>query len=343
MMTREELCEICRDLEKAGHAFTVTLLLKHDREQREALVLAEGERDAMESMVIMLEENEWAEHASKGPVSSRLETCITTLMNELSEANERADEATVSGMAYAEERDEAKAQLARSTRLYFSIRHIVVDTANSDASGKYHLIDDAFMDVARFAQSAEVHGDSHTPAQDEQQEARVCHDCNGDGVIPVMEKDYDGNWIEDRCRTCDGSGQQQEAQGAQAGDGYFASPEEYAEQRAALATQPAADKPVAWMIDWPDEPELGHYFSESPDELTGSRSRPLFTAAPPAAAHGDEAVRKDATAAYVDMSCNSVLIDGATCYYLPSERMAAFDRMFSLGDAMRAQAGEGGE
>lgn len=43
MMTREELCEICRDLEKAGHAFTVTLLLKHDREQREALARVEAE------------------------------------------------------------------------------------------------------------------------------------------------------------------------------------------------------------------------------------------------------------------------------------------------------------
>jgi hypothetical protein len=65
-----------------------------------------------------------------------------------------------------------------------------------------------------------------------------------------------------------------------------------------------------------------------------------YRVAPPAAAHGDEAVRKDASAAYVAMSCNSVLIDGSTCYYLPAERMAAFDRMFSLGAAMRAQAGE---
>ena len=71
-------------------------------------------------------------------------------------------------------------------------------------------------------------------------------------------------------------------------------------------------------------------------------TEPVY-AVPPDAAHGDEAVRKDAAAAYVAMSCNSVLIDGSTCYYLPAERMAAFDRMFSLGDAMRAQAGEGGE
>ncbi|WP_312374927.1 hypothetical protein [Pseudomonas oryzihabitans] len=56
--------------------------------------------------------------------------------------------------------------------------------------------------------------------------------------------------------------------------------------RELVTARPAAGEPVAWMIDWPDEPELGHYFSESPDELTGSRSRPLFTVAPPAAAHG---------------------------------------------------------
>ena len=36
-------------------------------------------------------------------------------------------------------------------------------------------------------------------------------------------------------------------------------------------------EPVAWMIDWPDEPELGHYFAEDPTD-TG-RSQPLHTAA----------------------------------------------------------------
>lgn len=60
--------------------------------------------------------------------------------------------------------------------------------------------------------------------------------------------------------------EQQEAQGAQAGDGYFASPEEYAAQRAALATQPAAlpTDPASWPLkvgadefvsqqaEWPD-------------------------------------------------------------------------------------------
>lgn len=55
-----------------------------------------------------------------------------------------------------------------------------------------------------------------------------------------------------------------------------------------FAAPVAAGEPVGWIIDWPDEPELGHYFGDSPAG-TGSRSRPLY-AAPPAAAHGDEAV-----------------------------------------------------
>jgi hypothetical protein len=50
-----------------------------------------------------------------------------------------------------------------------------------------------------------------------------------------------------------------------------------------LSTEPAASapvageaQPVAWFIDWPDEPELGHYIAESP-AATG-RSRPLVFA-----------------------------------------------------------------
>ena len=42
-----------------------------------------------------------------------------------------------------------------------------------------------------------------------------------------------------------------------------------------------AGEPVAYLIDWPDEPELGNYFAESPTE-TG-RCRPLYLAAPPTA------------------------------------------------------------
>jgi hypothetical protein len=45
---------------------------------------------------------------------------------------------------------------------------------------------------------------------------------------------------------------------------------------AALSAVPQpVDEPVAWIIDWPDEPELGHYFSEAPDAI-GGRSRPLY-------------------------------------------------------------------
>jgi len=37
----------------------------------------------------------------------------------------------------------------------------------------------------------------------------------------------------------------------------------------------AERKPVGWIIDWPDEPELGHYYSEEANDM--ARSRPLFT------------------------------------------------------------------
>lgn len=33
-------------------------------------------------------------------------------------------------------------------------------------------------------------------------------------------------------------------------------------------------QPLAWLIDWPEEPELGHYFSDEPNEH--ARSRPLY-------------------------------------------------------------------
>lgn len=53
---------------------------------------------------------------------------------------------------------------------------------------------------------------------------------------------------------------------------------------------PAVGEAVAWLIDWPDEPELGHYFSEDRNE--NGRSRPLYLHPAPAdiappARHGD--------------------------------------------------------
>lgn len=48
-----------------------------------------------------------------------------------------------------------------------------------------------------------------------------------------------------------------------------------------LASAPVAreEKPVAWLIDWPGEPELGHYISESP--AYSGRSRALVLAPAP--------------------------------------------------------------
>lgn len=60
--------------------------------------------------------------------------------------------------------------------------------------------------------------------------------------------------------------------------------------RAHAEAKPAPAEPVAWMIDWPDEPELGHYFSTGPIEPAVGRSVPLY-AAPAAPADFDAWVR----------------------------------------------------
>ena len=46
--------------------------------------------------------------------------------------------------------------------------------------------------------------------------------------------------------------------------------------RAALEAQPqAAQEPVAWLISYPDEPELGHWFSEG-EAVAPCKSIPLY-------------------------------------------------------------------
>lgn len=47
--------------------------------------------------------------------------------------------------------------------------------------------------------------------------------------------------------------------------------------RAASATETGAEgaKPIAWLIDWPEEPDLGHYFAEEPCDPVYGRSRAL--------------------------------------------------------------------
>ncbi|GAA0531237.1 hypothetical protein [Pigmentiphaga daeguensis] len=58
-------------------------------------------------------------------------------------------------------------------------------------------------------------------------------------------------------------------------------------ERAAQA--PAASvEPVAWLVDWPDEPELGHYLTESPGDIDSGRRRALvFRDAAPVAASAE--------------------------------------------------------
>ena len=46
------------------------------------------------------------------------------------------------------------------------------------------------------------------------------------------------------------------------------------------ATPAVQGEPVGWLIDWPEEPELGYYISDNPSEY--ARSRPLYIAPQPA-------------------------------------------------------------
>lgn len=52
-----------------------------------------------------------------------------------------------------------------------------------------------------------------------------------------------------------------------------------------VAQAPVTPQPAAWMIDWPDEPELGHYFGEEPN--SSARSVPLYAAPVAPQAAGD--------------------------------------------------------
>ncbi len=50
---------------------------------------------------------------------------------------------------------------------------------------------------------------------------------------------------------------------------------EAAPQPAVQAAPAASAEPVAWLVDWPDEPELGHYLAEAPADIDSGRSRAL--------------------------------------------------------------------
>lgn len=74
------------------------------------LTAADEELDQCQSMALMIEEKEWAEHVGKGPISSRVESAFTQLHNELYEArqamtaaDERVDvlETALAGMLFA--------------------------------------------------------------------------------------------------------------------------------------------------------------------------------------------------------------------------------------------------
>ncbi|WP_178118399.1 MULTISPECIES: zinc finger-like domain-containing protein [unclassified Pseudomonas] len=152
-------------------------------------------------------------------IADELRSRDTAQREALARVEAERDVERARGDAAVGDANEAEAQLAEAVGL-------LGEVMQKDGEGWGTLDGRIESFLARHAQ-AEQHKEVQYETLEEilnspmapcKEEARVCHDCNGDGVIPVMEKDHDGNWIEDRCRTCDGSGQPQEAQGAQAVD-----------------------------------------------------------------------------------------------------------------------------
>jgi hypothetical protein len=76
--------------------------------------------------------------------------------------------------------------------------------------------------------------------------------------------------------------------------------------RAALAPSPGIDaagqKPVAYLIDWPDEPDLGHYFSEAPTDTGRCRALVLADAAPPAAQPSERTLQEQIQGAKAEVA-----------------------------------------
>lgn len=69
------------------------------------LTAADEELDQCQSMALMIEEKEWAEHVGTGPISSRVESAFTQMHNELSEARQ--------GLTAADERADVLTHLLR--------------------------------------------------------------------------------------------------------------------------------------------------------------------------------------------------------------------------------------
>lgn len=96
----KQCCVFCND---TGNLRAVNATLQ------QRLTAADEELKQCQSMALMIEEKEWAEHVGRGPISSQVESAFTQLHNELSEARQ--------GQTAADERvDVLEGQLAKSER-----------------------------------------------------------------------------------------------------------------------------------------------------------------------------------------------------------------------------------
>jgi len=123
-------------------------------------------------------------------------------------------------------------------------------------------------------------------------ELKPCPFCGGTAELKHLGEHFGASCANWKCQGMQGALMHRDAGSAVAAwNGRAALPSD--------AAQAPVAPPVAWMIDWPDEPELGHYFGEEPN--SGARSMPLYASPAPLAAAGltDEQIER-ALAAYTE-------------------------------------------
>ena len=92
---------------------------RREKELQQRLTAAEEELDQCQSMALMIEEKEWAEHVGRGLISSQVESAFTQLHNELSEARQ--------GLTAADERADVLEGL---------LRELLAGTGNSPGANR---------------------------------------------------------------------------------------------------------------------------------------------------------------------------------------------------------------
>lgn len=123
------------------------------------LTAAEEELDQCQSMALMIEEKEWAEHVGKGSISSRVELAFTQLHNELSESRQ--------GLTAADERAHVLEGLLRMSlvamkRIYLAGEDRIIELGGDCDSADFMMEGDpAAREICAALKLAEDGGDEN--------------------------------------------------------------------------------------------------------------------------------------------------------------------------------------